>query len=220
MGESLLFGAHLWFRLHVVFQLSGMVCFIVGFVYAWLYLPGSGNGPPTGGKVGQSHMILGTIIMGLAGLQVVVGFVRPKPDSSMRKGWNHLHHWLGRLTILSSWVVVYTGVYIAHESVAYQSSYSSWLIPIALVMGAIVLADIGCSAASCLMPPHGGRVADNPIGTPQSMMIYSDVPFSGEGTTNSFPTSKAVLIKGMTVDGVIGDRRGGSGSSSSGGHHA
>ena len=71
MGETRIFGAHLWFGLHVVFQLSGMVCFIVGFVYAWLYLPGSGNGPPTGGKVGQAHMIIGSAIAGLAGLQVL-----------------------------------------------------------------------------------------------------------------------------------------------------
>ena len=51
-------------------QLSGMVCFIVGFVYAWLYLPGAGKGDPTGGKVGMTHLYLGTIVMGLAGMQV------------------------------------------------------------------------------------------------------------------------------------------------------
>ena len=47
-----------------------MVCFIVGFVYAWLYLPGAGKGDPTGGKVGKAHLYLGTIVMGLAGMQV------------------------------------------------------------------------------------------------------------------------------------------------------
>ena len=47
-----------------------MVCFIVGFVYAWLYLPGVGKGDPTGGKVGKAHLYLGTIVMGLAGMQV------------------------------------------------------------------------------------------------------------------------------------------------------
>ena len=51
-------------------QLSGMVCFIVGFVYVWLYLPGVGKGDPTGGKVGKAHLYLGTIVMGLAGMQV------------------------------------------------------------------------------------------------------------------------------------------------------
>ena len=69
LGDTRLFGLHLWFRFHVLFQLSGMVCFIVGFAYAWQYLPGPGNGPPTGGKIGKCHMILGTIVMGLAGLQ-------------------------------------------------------------------------------------------------------------------------------------------------------
>jgi hypothetical protein len=48
-----------------------MICFIVGFVYAWLYLPGVGNGDPIGGEVGKTHQVLGTIIIGLAGLQVM-----------------------------------------------------------------------------------------------------------------------------------------------------
>ena len=57
-------------ELPLFLQLSGMVFFIVGFAYAWTYLPGPGNGEPTGGKVGKAHLLLGTIIMGLAGLQV------------------------------------------------------------------------------------------------------------------------------------------------------
>jgi hypothetical protein len=47
-----------------------MVLFVVGFAYAWSYLPGAGKGEPTGGKVGKAHQVLGTVIMGLAGLQV------------------------------------------------------------------------------------------------------------------------------------------------------
>ena len=141
MGETKLFGIHLWFRLHVALQLSGMVCFIVGFVYAWKYLPGVGNGDPTGAKVGLAHMYLGTIIMGLAGLQVIVGFVRPKPGSRPRPLWNILHHWLGRLTIFSAWVTVYMGIYMAHTSLTYQASYITWMVPIASVMGCVVLAD-------------------------------------------------------------------------------
>ena len=145
-GETRVFGLHLWFRLHVALQLSGMVCFIVGFVYAWKYLPGVGNGDPTGAKVGLAHMYLGTIIMGLAGLQVIVGFVRPKPGSRPRPLWNILHHWLGRLTIVSAWATVYTGIYMAHTSLAYQASYTTWLLPIAVIMGVIILADLLLSA--------------------------------------------------------------------------
>lgn len=46
-----------------------MVLFIVGFAYAWSYLPGDGS-DPVGEQTGKAHQILGTIIMGLAGLQV------------------------------------------------------------------------------------------------------------------------------------------------------
>ena len=46
-----------------------MVLFIVGFAYAWSYLPGGGI-DPVGGETGKAHQILGTIIMALAGLQV------------------------------------------------------------------------------------------------------------------------------------------------------
>ena len=142
--ETRVLGIHLWFRLHVALQLSGMACFIVGFVYAWKYLPGVGNGPPTGAKVGLAHMYLGIIIMGMAGFQAVVGFIRPKPESRRpRIYWNMLHHWLGRLTVLSAWAAVYTGIYMAHTSLSYQASYTTWLIPVASVMGFITLSDLG-----------------------------------------------------------------------------
>ena len=155
MGETQLFGLHLWFRLHMALQLSGMVCFIVGFAYAWLYLPGPGNGYPTGGNVGLAHMYLGSIVMGLACLQVIVGFIRPKPDSQVRPQWNMLHHWLGRLTIVSAWTTLYMGIWIAHASLTYQASYMYWLVPAAVVSGALVLADL----ALTLLGPSQGSAA-------------------------------------------------------------
>ncbi len=69
-GEVKLGSKHIWFWLHMSLQLSGMVLFIVGFSYAWSFLPGAGKGNPIGGSVGKAHQVLGTIIMGLACLQV------------------------------------------------------------------------------------------------------------------------------------------------------
>ncbi len=69
LGQAKVRGVHLWFYLHGGLQLSGMVFFIIGFAYAWQFLPG-GGAAPTGGDVGRAHQVLGTIIMGLAGLQV------------------------------------------------------------------------------------------------------------------------------------------------------
>ena len=78
--------------------------------------------------------------------QVIVGFVRPKTGATIRKGWNHLHHWLGRLTMVSAWVTLYMGIYMAHESLTYQSSYAYWLAPCISVIGALILTDICLTA--------------------------------------------------------------------------
>jgi hypothetical protein len=53
-----------------------------------------------------------------------------------------MHHNLGRVTMLSAWVTIYLGVYMAHGSPAYKSSYAAWLVPIAVVMGTMVVVDV------------------------------------------------------------------------------
>ena len=47
-------------------------------------------------------------------------FARPKPDAPSRPHWNLLHHSLGRLTMLSAWITVCMGAYMAHTSPSYQ----------------------------------------------------------------------------------------------------
>ncbi|KAG1661777.1 hypothetical protein FOA52_003697, partial [Chlamydomonas sp. UWO 241] len=132
----------IWFWLHIITQLSGMALFIAGFVISWQYLPGGGL-PVTGGSVGEAHQVLGIIVMALAGLQVVVGFVRPAPDSlKLRPAWNFLHHNLGRLSILVAWATIYLGIYIAHGSQTYAYSYNVWIVAMAVVMGTLVLTDV------------------------------------------------------------------------------
>ncbi|KAG1665215.1 hypothetical protein FOA52_002617 [Chlamydomonas sp. UWO 241] len=135
-------GKQIWFWLHIITQLSGMALFIAGFVISWQYLPGGGL-PVTGGSVGEAHQVLGIIVMALAGLQVVVGFVRPAPDSlKLRPAWNFLHHNLGRLSILVAWATIYLGIYIAHGSQTYAYSYNVWIVAMAVVMGTLVLTDV------------------------------------------------------------------------------
>ena len=75
-------------------------------------------------------------------LQMILGFVRPKPGGNIRPFWNAVHHNLGRLTIISAWATLYIGIYMAHESLTYQSSYLYWLTPCVAVMGALVLLDV------------------------------------------------------------------------------
>ena len=51
-------------------QFSGLAVFVLGFLIAWTYLPGIGNGSPTGGDIGRGHQIVGSLVMGLAITQV------------------------------------------------------------------------------------------------------------------------------------------------------
>jgi hypothetical protein len=50
-----------------------MALAIAGFAIAQQFLPGSGKAL-TGGSVGKAHDYLGTVVMGLAGLQVRGGY--------------------------------------------------------------------------------------------------------------------------------------------------
>ena len=100
--------------------------------------------------------------------QVLAGFIRPRPDSMYREGWNHLHHWLGRLTIISAWATIYLGIYMAHGSIAYNASLAIWLSPVVAMMGSLALADITLSIMAsfrnipALGPPIG--LVDSPWG--------------------------------------------------------
>ncbi len=53
-------------------------------------------------------------------MQMLLAFVRPAPTSPSRKHWNMLHHNLGRLCMIISWVTVYLGIYIYHENPVYM----------------------------------------------------------------------------------------------------
>jgi hypothetical protein len=64
--------------------------------------------------------------------QVIVGFVRPAPDAKIRGTWNLVHHNLGRVSILASWVTIYLGIYIAHGSRTFNYSYSVWIVAMAV----------------------------------------------------------------------------------------
>eukprot|EP00798_Chlamydomonas_sp_ICE-L_P021420 gene21420-28384_t len=138
LQDRKLWGIHVWMRLHQWLQLAGMALFIAGFVYAFYEFPET----PMGGDVGAAHKWLGIIVMAMAGLQVVAAFVRPDPKAAMRKYWSLMHHYLGRLSLISAWVTVYLGVYIYHENPVYQASYAQWMLPIVIVNGSIVAMDI------------------------------------------------------------------------------
>jgi len=103
-------------------------------------------------KTGNAHYILGTIVIGLACIQVILGFVRPTPNAELRPKWNLVHHNLGRVTLCAAWTTIYLGIYLAHTSPSYLFTYSQWLAPVVVVMGFMVFLDIALSLIRCYMP--------------------------------------------------------------------
>ncbi|KAG1680198.1 hypothetical protein FOA52_000312 [Chlamydomonas sp. UWO 241] len=137
-GEAKFRDVHVWFHIHRGLNLIGVLIFVIGFSYAWSYLPGSGEGNPVGGAAGRAHMVIGTMVMVLVALQVLLGIMRPPAAASGRPQWNFLHHFVGRLSLPLAWVTLSLGVYMSHTSSVYLIPLGTWLIPI-LVMGVLLL---------------------------------------------------------------------------------
>ncbi|MEW5301605.1 MAG: hypothetical protein WDW36_004455 [Sanguina aurantia] len=125
----------LWFVLHLTFQLAGFFMFCAGFVVSIIYFDLTSI---PGGSVGQMHAYLGMVLMAMATLQVLGGAFRPAPGSAVRAVWNPIHHNMGRLAIMVSWVSLYSGVWIYSVSI-YGGSLVQWLAPLASVGGTLLL---------------------------------------------------------------------------------
>lgn len=129
----------LWFYLHAACQLVGMGLFIAGFVISATKMKVAG----TQGTAG-AHRVMGYVVMGLAGLQLLAAFVRPAPDAASRPAWNVLHHNLGRLTLVVAWATLYMGVYLVHTALG--QSLAAWLAPLVGTLGLLVGADVALTA--------------------------------------------------------------------------
>lgn len=139
----------LWFRLHQILQISGLTFFIAGICYAFLYLDTGSLGRTGNGGIGSlssctaAHQVFGCILIGLCGLQIILGFIRPHPgDSFLRRAWEGTHRNLGRVAIVSGWIVSILGYYIGHSNPNYQLSASQWLVPIITFILIFIILDI------------------------------------------------------------------------------
>ena len=64
-----------------------------------------------GGFSGDIHMILGLIVGALSGYQFIHGMMcRPGPADPSRSTFNFLHHWAGRIALVTAWANFYWGV--------------------------------------------------------------------------------------------------------------
>ncbi len=71
-------GKHIWFYLHVTLQCLGFSVMTAGFAIAYYYLSDPGS---YAGAIGNTHQVLGTIVYGMASLQVSMsGVDGGRPD--------------------------------------------------------------------------------------------------------------------------------------------
>lgn len=98
----------MWFQLHVVFQMTGMVLMVVGTIVIFMYTSLHFDGV---------HKILGLVAFIIGILQVLNAFFRPKHSgdedetkSTSRYLWELFHKNGGRLVIVLAWVNVFLGI--------------------------------------------------------------------------------------------------------------
>ncbi|GFR42660.1 hypothetical protein Agub_g3597 [Astrephomene gubernaculifera] len=170
-----LFGKQIWFLGHVVCQWGGMALFIAGFVVLYIKLEIEEDSMP-GGDVGEAHQKIGIAVMAAAVAQMILGHVRPDPKHPRRGLWNLLHHNLGRLSVLVASANIYIGIYIYHVS-QWQASYKHWILPIAIVMGALLMLDIVLR----FMAPDAPPAAAGAAAPPQQLQLQPQAPPSPGG---------------------------------------
>jgi hypothetical protein len=90
------------------------------------------------GALNVAHFGIGTIVIALALLQVVYGYLRPLKGSPKRKLFNLVHWWSGRSTIAIAAVNSFIGVGLA-------SANSKWTVFVSLVVFGWIVLFVGFS---------------------------------------------------------------------------
>lgn len=130
-------GKPIWFWSHMLLQLCGLAIFAAGFILAMVKFS-----RPLKGTLYFAHAVMGYLICGLAGLQLIGAFIRPDPGTKPRRLlWNPLHIYGGRAVVFLSWAACFTGAVVHHRSV-YKAPLAAWVAPLAAVMGTIFVADL------------------------------------------------------------------------------
>jgi hypothetical protein len=84
VGASSSAKVDLWFNVHRILQLSGVALFSIGLILPWTAF-GHGNSAGDENNLKQAHGAIGVTIAVLTYSQIVLVFVRPKPDAARRQ---------------------------------------------------------------------------------------------------------------------------------------
>ncbi|KAG6418979.1 hypothetical protein SASPL_121187 [Salvia splendens] len=114
-----------WFYLHALFQSSGYITGVAGWI------TGLQLGSQSGGITYTAHRIIGIVIFTLATLQVTALLLRPKKEHKLRFYWNVYHHFIGYSVIVLSIINIFKGFNILHPDQKWRTAYFAVLIGLA-----------------------------------------------------------------------------------------
>ncbi|KAG2446460.1 hypothetical protein HYH02_008452 [Chlamydomonas schloesseri] len=195
-----------WFWVHFVGQLGGFAVFCAGFILAMVSFK-----RPQGGTLASSHAIMGYVVAGLAGFQIIVAFLRPDPGSKLRVLlWNPLHMNLGRAVTLLAWATCLVGAAVHADSI-YKAPIAPWVATLGTAMGLILLADWALRDAR-------SRKADQELQDMKSRRYPVDAsPVDADvaadvAAKEKLPPARPIVDPGNPTVSVVTDSRGGKGA--------
>ncbi|XP_035853977.1 putative ferric-chelate reductase 1 isoform X1 [Sander lucioperca] len=126
--DTTLLGQKLWFQLHRTMAVLAVVLTAVAFTLPFIYRMGWS-------KHAGSHPYIGCTVMALSVIQLIVGFLRPAPESPRRRIFNWVHLVTGTAGQILAVGCVFLGV--AQQTLPLPSPWSSavltgWLLWIVL----------------------------------------------------------------------------------------
>ncbi|KAG2433854.1 hypothetical protein HXX76_008209 [Chlamydomonas incerta] len=183
-----------WFWVHFIGQLGGFAVFCAGFVLAMVAFD-----RPQGGTLASSHAIMGYVVAGLAGFQIIVAFMRPDPGTKLRVLlWNPLHMNLGRAATLLAWSTCLVGAAVHSQSV-YKAPIAPWVATLGVVMGLVLLADWALRDAR-------SRKADKELQDMKSRRYPADampVAVAADVVKEKVPPARPIVDPGNPVVTVV-----------------
>ncbi|KAF1372753.1 hypothetical protein PFLUV_G00251860 [Perca fluviatilis] len=148
--DTTLLGQKLWFQLHRTMAVLAVVLTAVAFTLPFIYRMGWS-------KHAASHPYIGCTVMALSVIQLIVGFLRPAPESPRRRIFNWVHLVTGTAGQILAVGCVFLGV--AQQTLPLPSPWSSAVLTGWLLW--IVLADLLLQNHSYRLRSRGNHNGDD-----------------------------------------------------------
>eukprot|EP01135_Chromosphaera_perkinsii_P007995 Nk52_evm67s1073 gene=Nk52_evmTU67s1073 len=123
----------LWFQLHRIIQLSGVLLFILGLVFGILARASGGS------HFQFAHGIIGIIVILLGIAQPIGAFFRPHKDAPKRWIFNLLHWWGGRIALALGVVNISLGFFMI---IAPEGAWIAWYVYLGIFIVVVIVFEI------------------------------------------------------------------------------